>query len=132
MDNSKITIKFDTSYIDRENKFSLIESYIRNFLARHFPNIEFKENIRIILADSVVNVKRKITGNESIDIDNSMASVTYLDGQYIIVLPIGGFKMDVFPEEAKHHTENFIKSVKLEMNQLIYHEIQHVKNWHDY
>ena len=132
MDNSKITIEFDMSHIDRGDKFRLIENYIRDFLTQYFLSFEMEKDIRIILADGVGNTKRRITGNKNDDIDNSMASLIYLDGQFIMVLPIGGFRSEIFPEEAKSYSKEFLENVRLTTNYLIYHEMQHIKNRYDY
>ena len=132
MDNLKITIEFDTSHIDRENKFPFVENYIRDFLVQHFLSVEMEKNIRIILADNVDKAKKRINGNKNDDIDSSMASVIYIDGQFVMVLPIGGFRLEIFPETAKCYSKEFVEKVRLETNYLIYHEMQHIKNRHDY
>ncbi len=132
MDVSKVTIEFYTSYVDRENKLSFIGNYIRDFLFRYFHSVEMSQDIRIILADNVSNVKKRITGNENENVDISTASVIYLDGQFVIVLPIGGFKLEIFPEDTKNYSKEFIEKVILETDHLIYHEMQHIKNRHDY
>jgi len=132
MNVSNITIEFDTSYIDKENKFAHIEKIIRDFLSQYFLSFEIKEHIHIILADSVPKTKRRIDKSQNADYSNSMASTIYLDGKFIVVLPIGGFKLEVFPETIKDYSEEFVESVRLKRNHLIYHEIQHIKNRYDY
>ncbi len=132
MDISNITIEFDTSYIDKENKFHQIEKVIRSFLSQYFFGFEVKERIHIILADSVLKTQERVDKSQNADYRHAMAATRYLDGQFIVILPIGGFKFEVFPEEVKNYPKEFVERVMLERNHLIYHEIQHIKNRYDY
>jgi len=124
MDNSKITIEFDTSHAGQENKFRFIESYIRNFLDRYFLNFKIEKNTRVILAKNVGDTKKRITGNKNDAIDNSIASATFLGEQFIIIFSIDTFTSELFSEEAKEALENY----RLITNHMIYHEVQHIKN----
>jgi hypothetical protein len=61
-----------------------------------------------------------------------MASTIFWNKQFVMVLPIGGFRLDLFPEEISQHTNDFVEAVRLTRDHLIYHEMQHIKNKYDY
>lgn len=132
MNNSKITVDFDMSQIDKENKFLEIEAFIREFLVQYFPKFEIRENIKIILAKNVGKTKAKITGNKKDVIDKSLASVIYFGGQFVIVFAMSEFKPEMFPQKTESHSKESLKDIRLPIKHLIYHEIQHIKNRYDY
>jgi hypothetical protein len=54
-------------------------------------------NIRIILADNVRSTQAKYTKIDTASIDGPLTCVKYIDGQFIMILPIGGFQFEIFP-----------------------------------
>ena len=133
MSKLNLTFRFATSRQNVSDKFPMVESFIKQFINEWFSGSLISEEIQVVLTDSIKKTNEELDNNSepNDDPDSLLGCVYYIGDKIYLLLWIDYYLLFALPEVSDINTD-FGQKIKLDAKQVLYHEMQHIKNKFDY